>query len=328
MLILGYLVPALVRRRQAVAMSRVDDRFSRDLRVVARGGSSSDRRQAARLPSTTALVAAPMIIGPRGEELTVNRPPGMADRRTANEARRVAAVRAALAARRAEQAAAARRRLVLTLALVVVSGIAWAAVAFAQFSVLLAAFPTVVLVGVLWLGVRAAQAERAEWSQVPTSLTEPRSVSVGGPTYSPAQLRAHLAATGAAPAAPSSATTAAADGDQAGRLSWSTGEIPVEAPAEPQAPAQPDVDVDSPVLAEQQEAREVAAVADVPGSWTPVPVPVPTYTLKPMAVRRETAPYSAEDEAAASPTEVSLDVTLEDGIDLRAVLARRRAVGA
>ncbi|PWD51955.1 hypothetical protein C8046_16190 [Serinibacter arcticus] len=308
MLILGYLVPSLVRRRQAAGDSCVDDRFSQELRVVARGGAGGRPRQETRLPSTRALVVSPSVPGPRGEELTVNRPTGMADRRTANEARRVAAVRAALAARRAEQAAAARRRLVLTVALVLVSGISWAAVALAQFSFLLAAFPTVVLAAVLWLGVRTARAERAEWAQVPTSLTEPRATRAAGPTYSPSQLRSHLSAEGAArpDAAPSDAA--------AGRLSWQTDDVPVEVPVE----------------AEPEPVEVVAEVEEpaVAGSWTPVPVPVPTYTLKPVAVRREAAPYEAPVAPTTAEADVSLEVSIDEGIDLRAVLARRRAVGA
>ncbi len=256
----------------------------------------------------------------------MNRPTGMADRRTANEARRVAAVRAALAARRAEQAASARRRLVLTAALGVVSVVAWLAVAATPFSPLLATFPTLVLAGVLWLGVRTARAERAEWAQVPASLTEPRRERSAGPTYSPSQLRSHLSADGAA--RPSAQTDA-----QAG-LSWQTDDVPVQisqaVPAERETVPEPvEVVADSEVGAAPPADLEVEAA---PGSWTPVPVPVPTYTLKPVAVRREAAPYEAPeveaDVVADATPEVSLDVSIEQGIDLRAVLARRRAVGA
>ena len=323
MLILGYLVPALVRRRQAAADSCVDDRFSRELRVVARSGSASRSDRDLRLPSTTALVAPPAI-RPRAEELPVNRPPGMADRRTANEARRVAAVRSALAARRAEQAAAARRRLVLTVALAAVSAIAWAAVALAQFQLALAAFPTAMLAVVLWFGVRTARAERAERAQVPTSLTEPRAARTAGPTYSPSQLRSHLAAGAGPVAATAPAATAPAADTAAGRLSWQTDDVPVEIAPEERAPEQSDVEV----------VPEVRAAAEQPaaeGSWTPVPVPVPTYTLKPVAIRREAAPYTSEEAApavVADSSPVSLEVPVEEGIDLRAVLARRRAVGA
>ncbi|GMA30454.1 hypothetical protein GCM10025875_04460 [Litorihabitans aurantiacus] len=307
LLFLGYLVPSLVRRRQAVADSRVDDRFSNELRIVARGGSGV-RKVEQPLPSTRALVASRQIARPR-EEPTVTRPTGMADRRAAQEARRIASVRAALAARRAEQAAAARRRLVLTLALAAVAAVAWTAVAVGPFSPLLAAFPTAVLTAVLWFGVRTARAERTEWAQVPVSLTTPRREHVAGPTYTPTQLRSHLPAAGEG-------------------LRWQTGEVPVEsAPAEVVEDAVEAVEE----IADDVAAPEVEPVErEVVGSWTPVPVPVPTYTLKPVAVRREAAPYLEDEQPATAEalTTDPLEVSIEDGIDLRAVLARRRAVGA
>ena len=309
-LILGYLVPSLVRRRQAIADSRVEDRFSADLRVLTRGRPAIPADRSV-LSSTASLHGsrpveagrtAPSVrpaLPVRGEEPTVNRPTGMETRRVAHEARRVAATRAALVARKAEQAAAARRRLVLTLSLTVAAVITWLAVGLADFSVLLAVFPTVVLAGVLWLGVRTARAERDEWAQVPANLVAPRvATNIAGPTYSASQLRSHLTAAQAV------SDKAEVDSDLAG-LSWKTDHAPAEIDVREQEPA-------------QQE-----------GSWTPVPVPVPTYTLKPAAVRREAAPYVAppavmEDDvdglnAANGP---------EEAIDLRAVLARRRAVGA
>ncbi len=229
----------------------------------------------------------------------MNRPTGMETRRVAHEARRVAATRAALVARKAEQAAAARRRLVLTLSLTVAAVITWLAVALADFSVLLAVFPTVVLAGVLWLGVRTARAEREEWANVPANLVAPRvATNVAGPTYSASQLRSHLSASQEA------SEQVAPESDVAG-LSWKTEHAPAE------------------IDGGQQESAPQA------GSWTPVPVPVPTYTLKPAAVRRDTAPYVAppavmEDNLDALNAAEGPD----EAIDLRAVLARRRAVGA
>jgi len=309
-LLLGYLVPALVRRRQAVGDARVPDRFSTRLRVVERrstpvsGGASTE----ALVRST--IRSAPHQIAERREEQAVNRPAGMAERRTAAEARRVAAVRAALAARRAEQAAAARRRLVLTLVVLGVTVIAWVAVAVASFQWYLALFPTVVLGATLYLGVRAAQAERAEWSQVPESLRAPRAATPSGPSYSPSQLRAHLTATGAAPEGV----------DARSGLRWDTGEMPLDVAS----------------VAEDVEAvAEQAPEADAAGTWTPVPVPVPTYTLKAAAPRRETevtaepsaVEIASSDDAGVVVAEVEeTSATDVPSIDLNAVLARRRAV--
>lgn len=239
----------------------------------------------------------------------MNRPAGMAERRSASEARRVANVRAALAARQAEQAAAARRRLVITLAAFAVTVLAWVAVAVSNFQWYLALFPTLVLAATLYLGVRAAQAERAEWAGVPESLRTPRAVAPAGPSYSPAQLRAHLTSTGAA-------TTAEGSG-----LRWDTDEQRADLAADVAAEATTEGGADG-------GAESVAA----PGTWTPVPVPVPTYTLKASVPRRgvgeDTLPESVDhddDESAAEPAAAAVTESAPS-IDLNAVLARRRAV--
>lgn len=239
----------------------------------------------------------------------MNRPAGMAERRTADEARRVAAVRAALAARRAEQAAAARRRLWLTLALVVVTAVGWAAFAVADFSVWLALFPTAVLAVVVWLGIRAARSEREEWSRVPESLRAPRSEPGAGPTFSASQLREHLDSAGSG-AAGTATEGLAADGIGDGGLRWST-----DASRSGSSPSQVAAGTPS----------DATAQKPAPGTWTPVPVPVPTYTLKATAVRREVT--SAEVTQELPPLEESVGVE-QPGIDLNAVLARRRAIGA
>lgn len=269
----------------------------------------------------------------------MNRPTGMAERRSAAEARRVAAVRAALAARRAEQAAAARRRLVITLVLGVVTVVSWVAVAVADFQIGFAVFTTAVLVGILWLGTRAARAERAEWDEVPEHLREPRVATPAGPTYSAAQLREHLA-TGEGSAASSASAVASVMSDGAapvapagslagngGNLRWSTDAAGAD---------------DTPIEAGSGDATPVAggvggARAAAPGTWTPVPVPVPTYTLKATALRREVdAPEVTVGAEGAAPSGLSSgegDWTeqrderaerVEPGIDLDAVLARRR----
>jgi hypothetical protein len=73
-------------------------------------------------------------------------------------------------------------------------------------------------------------------------------------------------------------------------------------------------------------AREAFA-AD--GTWTPVPVPRPTYTMKPVAPRPEPAPLEPAIAPAAPPaaaTRVSLRLVEDPEVDLDSVLARRRAV--
>lgn len=71
--------------------------------------------------------------------------------------------------------------------------------------------------------------------------------------------------------------------------------------------------------------------AEDDGAWSPVPVPLPTYALKPAAPHREPAPLGdLEPEPvvaeAVDETEAAQPQTT-GSIDLDAVLARRRASG-
>jgi membrane protein implicated in regulation of membrane protease activity len=97
-----------------------------------------------------------------------------------------------------------------------------------------------------------------------------------------------------------------------------------------------------PERASERVARELDGGADA-GTWIPVPVPPPTYTLKPMAPRAEPAPLDLPDAPPPRPSEPATAVTADadpprtprpwdpdrsfaDDLDLDAVLARRRAV--
>lgn len=75
-------------------------------------------------------------------------------------------------------------------------------------------------------------------------------------------------------------------------------------------------------------------------AWDPVPVPRPTYTMKPSAPRREPAPLPQDEPAAAAAPVVTAPVSPERaegdvqkprtetlGLDLNEILARRRAAG-
>jgi hypothetical protein len=99
--------------------------------------------------------------------------------------------------------------------------------------------------------------------------------------------------------------------------------VPVEQPAAP-APAPEAPDADQQVAALTAEP----AVAD-DHTWVPVPVPPPTYTLKPVAHRREPAPLELE-LAPAAPYEpapaASREAEPAAEVDLDSVLERRRAV--
>ncbi len=68
-------------------------------------------------------------------------------------------------------------------------------------------------------------------------------------------------------------------------------------------------------------------------SWQPVPVPRPTYTLKSPAPRRDPAPLEIPERVLAEPVVAEAATADESaerpaaGLDLDAILARRRAVG-
>ena len=73
-------------------------------------------------------------------------------------------------------------------------------------------------------------------------------------------------------------------------------------------------------------AREPLAAE---GTWVPVPVPPPTYTLKPVAPRPAPAPLEPALAPAAAPAATGpapLRLVQEPDVDLDSVLERRRAV--
>ncbi|HYY09782.1 MAG TPA: hypothetical protein VE781_02530 [Kineosporiaceae bacterium] len=99
---------------------------------------------------------------------------------------------------------------------------------------------------------------------------------------------------------------------------------PLPVPAQPAPEQAPDADEHvAPVV------EEPAAVAD--GTWVPVPVPPPTYTLKPAAPPREVAKLEPALDPASAPAATvapaAAAVPAPHGeVDLDSVLERRRAV--
>jgi hypothetical protein len=95
------------------------------------------------------------------------------------------------------------------------------------------------------------------------------------------------------------------------------------APVERSAAVAPE----APDAAEHAAALAVQPAAVDDRTWVPVPVPPPTYTLKPVAHRPEPAPLEL---APAAPYEAQPAATHEAGpaaeVDLDSVLERRRAV--
>ncbi|MCP2264601.1 hypothetical protein ACFQHV_15610 [Promicromonospora thailandica] len=332
---LGYWMPSLVRRRSELGDSRVADRFSVGLRIVAMSGT--DRKGGAMVtdgkPRGTGQgvprVAHPT---PKGYPLQImvrGRP------LTAERIRRVE--------RRARRAARARRRLIVSAFLLVCSVVAWALVGLGTVHWGVAATSTAMLLFVLFLGRRAARAARradARWQATVRAArqraTQARALANGGP-YAP---RNRAQVTGLATHGSSTETQAIPRVTRKDVLD----EI-LDGPSEPkviEVPAEP-----------EPAPEEPAASAEEPSSgraWDPVPVPLPTYVTKPAAPQRQPAalppsiPVPTPSPAAAAKDDDGApgDLAAEDELlrgepprmksetlatPLEEILARRRAAG-
>lgn len=303
---IAYLVPHRLRYRQQLLESRTDDRFSERLRVVrvartAPRGATAERQMPAR---PRRVLLHPPRAGQGGGSM--DRPHGTSDRIAADAARRSAAEHAGRAAHLARRAAAARRRAVLAVTLLAASLTAWGAVGLAGASVAVAVVLSVLLSGVLVLGRRAVvAAARADSAWVAGAATRLPATAGDGRRLPTAVGRA---------VQPSEAVT-----EVMARVA-----VPdaVQADAGDGAvPAVPDV-----------EAPPAPGPTPEAIGWVPVPVPRPTYTLKPAARRPDPAPLVLQDapaaaRAAEAQTPAGGVADRPVGLDLDAILARRRAAG-
>lgn len=291
-LVLGYWVPLRVQQRQELAEARLEDRFSAGLRVLAIGARGPVPALAGVAPSDLAgvlPVSPPPVAGllemaadPLPMKVPVQRRVGeetpMAQPRTTARTSR----RALLEAR----AKRTRRRRALTLALLVVTAGAWAAVPFTTLLWYGALVPSVPFVVVLGLGRAAAASARradarwaAEQRAAERRALHARALAAGGPR---------------APMNRARVTGRAVRGS-----STMTQMLPkvqvkvVEGVAEPAEPAPP-ADVAAP------EAEAPPVVPAQGKAWDPRPVPLPTYVTKPAAPRREPRPISAPTPAVST----------------------------
>lgn len=161
-LVFAYILPTAIRSRQVVVDSRVEDRYSGDLRIVATAG----HRPVAITSTSRVFVHA--------RRTTEEGPMSSVDRQlAASDARRLAAARAARAAAASRRAAAASRRLALTVLLLLVTAGAWAGFALLSWPVVAAVLASLALVGVVLLGRRAAaagSAADARWEREMSSI--------------------------------------------------------------------------------------------------------------------------------------------------------------
>lgn len=301
-LVFAYIVPAVIRSRQVVVDSRVDDRYSGDLRIVATAGPRD------RVPNPTSRVFVHAATALPAQEAHMSTPADTADRQlAAADARRLAAARAARAAASSRRAAAARRRLLLTVVLLLGAAGTWAGFALLSWPVLAAVAATVALAGVVVLGRRAAaagDAADARWEQEMRAIqvhARDRAASVARTAGRP-RLRVDVDPTtllGDQAQAPAP-LVAAAHGEP---ISWTP--VPVPPPAY--------------TLKQSAPRRDFS------------PLDAETEMLAPTAAGVEetdlVAPTSQQSTAADGVAPVASERSVEPSIDVQAVLARRRAAG-
>jgi hypothetical protein len=342
-IVLGYLVPYLVRSREVRVESRVSDRFSPQLRLVAPALPAPPVRS-----DTRPLVHNPEISRRRTEALAMIRPTTPVANRV--NARELAAARAARAAEISRRAAAARRRMTLAVVLAVVTAAVVTAVAVGPLAWGWALLPSTVLGAVLYTGRQAAivaarqdAKARAEMGRLDQRLrlfrdrearSEPVPVRAGSfEEIVEGYQGRHAADRVIEDEPPRHATPESLEA--LSRLDSGAPEVAGKEGARPEAvkPAQP-------AVPEKPSGRPSTPEA---GTWTPVPVPLPTYTLKQDSPRRDVEPFTSEDGAegesrvpvrptSSAPAYGTVEREPEQAaqtFDLDSVLARRRrAAGA
>lgn len=323
LIVLGYLVPHLTRSQAVAAESRVADRFSPKLRLVkpVQEAPRVEQGEAARVS-----VHPPEIARRRTEALAMIRPTAPDAHRV--NARELAAARASRAAAISRRAAAGRRRMLLSGLLVVASALAWVMVGGGVIGWGWAVPMTLLAGGTAYLAVQRAVVDRRAdvRARVEMARLDQR-------------LRLFRTEEAGAPAVSGEPTFAQIMTPYRGAHAESVGIDEEAAPKHARVP-------ETSLVVELGEAEEVGRpmrAADDPlpveggPEWTPVPVPLPTYTLKAEVPRREATAWEAgaapsarvpERPVGAAPTrtggeeeEDAQTFVLED------VLARRRVAG-
>ena len=308
-LTLGYLLPAAIRSRQVVVDSRVADRFSEDLRVLATAGASVTSQ-----PETSRGY----LHRPRTEttEDTMHSP--APQRLAAADARRAAAARATRAAAASRRAAAAARRLVLTLVLLAATAAAWVLVSIASAPLALAIVPSVLFLTVLVLGRRAAAQAKIADARLAEEIDRARSADHARAT--------RVAATKAAREAevPQSKSSLRIDVDPTKLLEedaettavldlpegegWTP--VPVPAPMYTMKASAPRREVE-PLAPEAIAAQSVVSSEDDGAA----------------EVSADSSPSAGVEVAPTASAEAPAAPAATPSVNLQAVLERRRAVG-
>lgn len=356
----AYLLPQRTRHRDLLLEARSDDRFSGAMRILAvarpartfvtetrdcgPGQLKHDQLLTGSMPAVSAAqiagrakgaqdmdrptTGAQRTVSPAGRTRPVSARP-VTTPRSSDAAREAAAMRARRAAVAEQRAAAAKRRLALTLTLLSASAIAWTAVSAFSIHVAIPSVLTAMLGGVLVLGRRAVVAGRRADATV---AVKARSASSPAPVRPSVTGRAVHASDVSTQMISSDAVRAVvARSAEAAATASATDVVAAPASAEDAATTTA-VEVDAAPAPENvvAEGGELAGFS----------LPRPTYTMKAAAPRREPAPLHEDDvttpsnaserasSASVASAEESETVSTEGlGLDLDAILARRRASG-
>lgn len=330
-IVLGYLVPHLVRHRDVMVESRVTDRFSAQMRLVT---PETPSQPVAYRADARPLVHNPEVSRRRTEALAMIRPTTPVAHRV--NARELATARAARAAEISRRAAAARRRLTVAVALVLVTvglvvgvaagGLHW-----------LSVLPSTLLLGaVAYTGRKAAlvaaRLDAKAWAEI-TRLDERLRMFRSDPPP----------AVEAPPSIVPESSPAVAEGaDAVADAVADAGEAAPVASQPPESFEQIVAGYQGRHVASRELEDEpprharTASLVESAETWTPVPVPLPTYTLKQEVPRRDVEPYADAtgddvDRVPLRPTSAAPASAAEPvapAFDLGSVLARRRAAGA
>lgn len=255
-------------------------------------------------------------------------------------ARELAAARAARAAEISRRAAAARRRLTLALVLAVATAAVVTAVAVGPLAWGWALLPAAALGSVLYTGRRAAivaarqdAKARAEMARLDDRLRLFRDREAGSePVAAPAGSFAEIVAGYEG----RHRATAVIEDEPPRHATQESLEALARAGAGIAADATKPAEMDEAVATTAEPHSAPAA------TWTPVPVPLPTYTLKQESPRRDVEPFAPADGGdgaqrvpvrpqSTAPSYGSVErepQQVAQTFDLDSVLARRRAAGA
>lgn len=349
-----YLLPLLVGRREVMGLSRAQDRYSGNLRVLATGASA---------PSVDEACADGVhaeIFKNRPEVRAMNRPAVRNVRALRTERELVRARRAHEQGRENRRVAASRRAIVALSLLAVLLGVVVASVvtALPWWSALAPAvlLGTSMLVG-RQAAVSSAEADRRERRRISRLESELSRLTTTPVSVEPAgEAPVQAASEPLREAQDRAGDSEPRDGLRAGGRSHTAvrrdegGRDEQEAVAARQAQdvtvpgmtvgawARAVLPASAPQVSAASDVVEEPTTATPPQGWSPVKVPAPTYTLVTSRPRRvidnleedsqPSAPVPVRPVSARTYPALEEETELAAPIDLDAVLERRRAAGA